>query len=316
METIFEVGAENKGKRLDVFLQENCPEISRSRVKNLIDEDAVLLNQKTPQKSGVLLKTGDRICINIPENKPLEAKPENIPLDIVFEDEYLAIINKPQGMVVHAGSGNFDKTLVNALLFHIKDLSGINGVLRPGIVHRLDKNTAGLLVVAKNDFAHRSLAKQIEEKTAKREYLAVVEGHLKQHSGMIETNISRHKKNRKIMAVCGEAEGKKAITEFEVLQEFLGYSLVKFNLKTGRTHQIRVHCKDFLRHAIAGDIEYGGAMPKCLTKNDKKSLGQYLVAKKLEFIHPKTLKKMSFEVDLPDYFKDFLSRLEIISKKD
>ena len=299
----------DKGKRLDVFLLENMEDVSRSRVKTLITDGQVLVNDKTPQKSGQALKVGDCVQVEVQAPKPLEAKAEDIPIEIVFEDEDVAVVNKPQGMVVHAGAGNSDKTLVNALLFHIKDLSGINGVLRPGIVHRLDKNTAGLLIVAKNDNAHRNLAKQIEEKTAKRIYWAIVEGHLKEDRGIIDTYISRHKKNRTIMAVCGENEGKRAITEYRVLKEFKGFSLVEFSLKTGRTHQIRVHCKDFLHHPIAGDIEYGGSMPKVLTKSDPKSLGQYLVAKEIEFLHPKTGKVMHFEIELPAYFSALLEKL-------
>ena len=299
----------DKGKRLDVYLIENMQDMSRSRVKNLIENGKVLVNEQVPQKSGVALKIGDRITIEIPEPEETDAKAENIPLEIVYQDKDFAIINKAQGMVTHPGNGVKNGTLVNALLWHIKDLSGINGKLRPGIVHRLDKNTSGLLVVAKNDVAHRNLAKQIEEKTAKRVYWAIIEGHLKESEGEIRGNIARHPKNRLIMAVCGENQGKYAVTEYKVLEEFLGYSLVEFRLKTGRTHQIRVHCKDVLHHPIAGDVEYGGSMPKILSKNEPKSLGQYLVAKKLELVHPTTGKIMNFEIDLPEYFAVLLNKL-------
>lgn len=300
----------DKNKRLDAFLQEKFENESRSKLAGLIKQNLVLIDGKTPQKSGQKLKVGQSVEITIPTPTLLEAKPENLPLEIVYEDEYLAVINKPQGMVVHAGAGNKEKTLVNALLYHIKNLSGINGVLRPGIVHRLDKNTAGLLVVAKNDFAHKILAKQIEEKTCKRQYLALLEGKVKEDFGTIETHISRHKKNRKIMSVCPETEGKKAITEFKVLERFSAYTLVQFNLKTGRTHQIRVHSKDVLNCPIANDAEYGGHTPKILHKSDPKSLGQYLFAERLEFVHPKTNVLMSFHAPLPLYFEVIIKRLK------
>ena len=307
---IFWAEAAHKNKRLDTFLQEKFEGESRSKLAGFIKQNLVIVDGEIPQKSGQKLKIGQKVEITFPEAIPLEAKPENLPLEIVYQDEDLAVINKPQGMVVHAGAGNKEKTLVNALLFHIKNLSGINGVLRPGIVHRLDKNTAGLLVVAKNDFAHKILAKQIEEKTCKRQYLALVEGNVKQDFGTIETHISRHKKNRKIMSVCPESEGKKAITEFKVLERFSGYTLMQFNLKTGRTHQIRVHCKDVLNCPIAGDIEYGGHLPKILHKSDPKSLGQYLFAEALEFVHPKTNKLVSFKASLPTYFEAIIKRLK------
>lgn len=303
------VTEEDKNKRLDLFLMENITELSRSRIKTLIESGLVMINGKTPQKSGAALKEGDRVEIEIPEPQEVHAKAENIPIEIVYQDKDVAVVNKPQGMVTHAGNGNSDKTLVNALLYHIKDLSGINGDLRPGIVHRLDKNTAGLLVVAKNDAAHRNLAKQIEEKTAKRTYWAIVEGHLKESEGTIKTGITRHPKNRLIMTACAENEGKLAVTNYKVLREFKGYSLVEFDLNTGRTHQIRVHCKDALRHPIAGDVEYGGSMPKILPKSAPKSQGQYLVAKKLCFTHPTTGEYMEFEIEAPEYFKCLLEKL-------
>ena len=309
----FCVTEENKNKRLDLFLIENVEGLSRSRIKTLIESGMVMVNGKTPQKSGAALRTGDMVQIEVPQPKEVHAKPENIPIEIVYQDKDIAVVNKPQGMVTHAGNGNSDKTLVNALLYHIKDLSGINGDLRPGIVHRLYKNTAGLLVVAKNDNAHRSLAKQIEEKTAKRTYWAIIEGHLKESEGTIRTGIMRHPKNRLIMTACAENEGKLAVTNYKVLQEFPGYSLVEFELKTGRTHQIRMHCKDALRHPIAGDVEYGGSMPKILPKHAPKSLGQYLVAKKLELTHPTTGERLTFEIEVPEYFACLLHELEVRS---
>lgn len=299
----------DKNKRLDVFLGEQIPEFTRSKIAGLIEKKLVKIDGALPTKNGQKLKENQTLEIQIPEPISLDAKPENLPLEIVFEDDDLAVVNKPQGMVVHAGSGNPDKTLVNALLFHIKNLSGINGVLRPGIVHRLDKNTAGLLVVAKNDFAHTRLASQLANKTCKREYIAILEGNVKADNGTIQTHIARSKKNRKIMAVCDESEGKLAITNFTVLQRFQAHTLVQFNLQTGRTHQIRVHSKDVLRCPIANDVEYGGHTPKVLKKNDAKSLGQYLVARKLEFLHPRTNKLMTFEINPPPYFEVLKNRL-------
>lgn len=307
---IFTTLETDKNKRLDAFLQEKFENESRNKLSNLIQQNLVLIDGTIPQKNGQKLKSGQTIEITFPQPTPLEAKPENLPIEIVYEDEDLAVINKPQGMVVHLGAGNHDKTLVNALLFHIKNLSGINGVLRPGIVHRLDKNTAGLMVVAKNDFAHKNLAKQIEEKTCHRQYIALVEGNVKNDFGTIQTHISRNKKNRKTMAVCDDTEGKIAITEYKVLERFSGFTLVQFNLKTGRTHQIRVHSKDVLNCPIANDTEYGGHTPKILHKSDPKSLGQYLFAQKLEFVHPKTKLLMSFEVPLPDFFEIIIKRLK------
>lgn len=309
------IATENdKGKRLDIFLQEKIEDFSRNKINNLVDKSLVKIDDKIATKSGYILKGRETITAEILENKPMETKAENIPLDIVYQDEYLAVINKPQGMVVHAGNGNYDKTLVNALLFHIKDLSGINGVLRPGIVHRLDKNTAGLMLVAKNDFAHANLAKQIENKTCKRQYVAILQGNVKEDSGTITTYISRHLKNRKIMTTSDEKNGKIAITEYKVLERFPNYSFVQFNLKTGRTHQIRVHAKEILRCPIANDTEYGGSVPRVLYKSDPKSLEQYLFAEKIEFTHPKTQEKMSFSAPLPDYFEAFLRRLRLTDK--
>ena len=311
METkIFITTEADINKRLDVFLVEKMPNETRNKMGILINQNLVKIDGSLPTKNGQKLKNNQKIEVIIPPPTQLDAKPENLPLDIVYQDEDLAVINKAQGMVVHAGSGNTDKTLVNALLYHIKNLSGINGVLRPGIVHRLDKNTAGLMVVAKNDFAHKKLAKQIADKTCKREYLALVEGSPKQDFGTITTHIARHKHNRKIMSVCPETEGKLAITNFCVLERFNGYTLIQFNLKTGRTHQIRVHCKDVLHCPIANDVEYGGHTPKILRKTDPKSLGQYLFAKKLEFLHPRTNKLLTFEVDIPPYFKAIINRLK------
>ncbi len=286
-------------RRVDVYLAEQL-EFTRSRVKKLCDDGFLTINGKEA-KPNKELKTGDLIEIVIPENKNLDAVPENIPLDIIYQDQDVAVINKPQGMTVHAGNGTNGSTLVNALLFHLDNLSGINGVIRPGIVHRIDKNTSGLLVVAKNDTAHLALAKQLEDKTCKRVYVALLEGVLKEDSGTISTFIGRNPKDRTKMAVV--SNGRDAVTNFKVLKRFSNYTLCEFSLKTGRTHQIRVHAKH-VGHPIVGDKEYG-------YKNQKFNLnGQLLHAKKLEFVHPSTNKKVSFECEMPDYFTKILNTLK------
>ena len=297
---IFTVDTQDKDKRLDVFLSEKLPEFSRSRIKNSITEGKVKIQDKVAVKSGIKLSENSVIEIDILPPEEIEAVPENIPLDIVYEDEFLAVINKPQGMVVHAGAGNISGTLVNALLYNIKDLSGINGKLRPGIVHRLDKNTSGLLLVAKNDFAHKSLSSQIEKKTCFRHYQALVEGHLKQDEGRIVTHIARDKKNRTLMNICPENEGRVAITNYKVLKEFKNHSLVEFILETGRTHQIRVHASKVLHRPIVGDNEYN---PRTKIK------GQLLHAYKIEFNHPKTNQRLMFEIELPKHFTSILNTL-------
>jgi 23S rRNA pseudouridine1911/1915/1917 synthase len=248
-----------------------------------------------------VLKETDVVEVSIPENKNLDAVPKDLPLNIVYQDNDLAVIDKPQGVTVHAGSGTNGDTLVNALLFHLDNLSGINGVIRPGIVHRIDKNTSGLLVVAKNDKAHISLAKQLEDKTCHRVYKALLEGVVKQDEGTIRTFIGRSEKDRTKMAVV--SHGREAITNFKVLTRYSNYTLCEFALKTGRTHQIRVHAKH-MGHPIVGDKEYG-------FKNQKFKLdGQLLHAYKLEFIHPTTNKLVSFTSDLPDYFMKVLKGLK------
>ena len=295
----FSADEKTEGKRLDVALS-LLTDYSRSHIKKACDDDMVTVNGKTAAAK-TLLKAGDTITIDVIENKPLAAKPENIPIKIVYQDDYIAVIDKPQGMTVHAGSGIREGTLVNALLYHLDSLSGINGVIRPGIVHRIDKNTSGLLVVAKNDAAHLSLSKQLQDKTCRREYVALLEGELKEDSGRIETEIGRNPKDRVKMAVV--KNGKKAITDFNVIKRYYGYTLCGFSLLTGRTHQIRVHAK-YIGHPVVGDPEYG-------IKNGKFKLnGQLLHAEKLEFIHPKTGKKVSFYSEIPDYFKETLNKLK------
>lgn len=295
----FKITTENN-VRADVYLC-GVTDLSRSRIKNLIDDGFFKVNGKI-EKSGYKIKKDDVLTLEIPPAVNIEVAPKNIPLDIVYQDDDLAVINKPQGLTVHAGSGTDDNTLVNALLYHLDSLSGINGVIRPGIVHRIDKNTSGLLVVAKNDKAHLSLAKQLEDKTCSRIYVALLSGIVKDDSGIINTFIGRDASNRTKMAVT--KSGREAITHYRVLERFdKGYTLCEFSLKTGRTHQIRVHAK-YLGHPIVGDPEYG-------YKNQKFKLdGQLLHAKHLEFIHPTSGEKMTFTAPLPDYFEDILKKIK------
>ena len=295
--------AEENYKRLDVFLSEQTEELTRSRLKKLIDGGNVLVNGKKA-KAGAEIKTGDEISLEIPDAVEYDVKPENIPLDIVYQDDDFAVVNKPQGMTVHIGNGNVEGTLVNALLFSLDKLSGIGGVLRPGIVHRIDKDTSGLLVVAKNDRAHVSLAKQIADKTCHRIYYALLEGNLKTDSGRVVTDIGRHKTDRTKMAVLNEGEGKRAVTDYEVIARFGGeFTLCKFSLQTGRTHQIRVHAKH-LGNPVVGDPVYG------YKKQKLKLDGQLLHARELELTHPITGERMTFCAPLPDYFSDVLKKLE------
>ena len=284
--------------RLDVFLSEKL-NFTRSAVQKLIENKNVIVNGAIPDKS-YKLKLNDEVVVNIPEPEPLSVEAENIPIDILYEDDYLLVVNKPKGMVVHPAPGNYSGTLVNALMWHCKDsLSGINGVLRPGIVHRIDKDTSGLLIVAKNDMAHQHLAEQIKEHSFTREYEAVVVGVLKNDDGVVELPIGRHPINRKQMAVTNK-NSKPAKTQYRVLERNDNLTHIRLTLYTGRTHQIRVHMS-YLGHPVAGDLVYGraGAKYKALG-------GQCLHAKKIGFIHPKTNEYMEFESELPDYFKNFL----------
>ena len=286
-------------ERLDVFLA-NETGWTRSQIKIQIDAKRVLVNGKA-EKAGFHVKNDDKIVLSFSKDVfDSKAEAENIPLDIVYEDQDFAIINKPQGMVVHPAPGAYNHTLVNALLFHFESLSNSGDFIRPGIVHRIDKDTSGLLVVAKNDSSHASLASQIAEHSCFRHYLALLEGNLKQDEGTIETFISRDTKDRKMMAVSDS--GKKAITHYFVKERFSGYCLVEFVLETGRTHQIRVHSK-FLGHPIVGDKTYG-------IKNQKFNLdGQLLHAYKLELTHPTTKKRMEFNAEIPEYFVKVLNKL-------
>ncbi len=288
--------------RADVFLSENIDGYTRSAVKKLFESGLVKINGK-PVKASQQVFCGAVAEVELPDPVEYSARPEDIPIDIVYEDEDIAVVNKPQGMTVHMGNGNADGTLVNALLFRLGNLSGINGVIRPGIVHRIDKDTSGLLVVAKNDVAHLSLSKQIEEKTCRRTYLALLEGTVKDDNGTVTTYIGRDPKDRIKMAVVEPEKGKIAITDYTVLKRYeKGFTLCRFDLHTGRTHQIRVHAK-FIGHPVVGDPVYG-------VKKQKFSLnGQLLHAWRLALTHPVTGKEMSFEAPLPDYFSDILTKL-------
>lgn len=287
-------------QRIDVFVG-LLAGVSRSRAAELLESGKVKVNGTLATKK-TKLKNGDTVSVEVPDPIVYDVTPENIPLDIVFEDNDILVVNKPKGMVVHPAAGNYSGTLVNALMYHCGDsLSGINGVMRPGIVHRIDKNTSGLLMVAKNDNAHVGLAGQIKEHSFKREYEAVVYGNIKEDSGTINLPIARHPVKRKQMAVV--EGGREAITHFEVIERFQGFTHLRLRLKTGRTHQIRVHLS-FLGHPVAGDEVYG---PKKVITSLK---GQCLHAKKLGFVHPVTHEYMEFDSRLPDYFKDFLAKLK------
>lgn len=297
---------EENGVRLDKFVASAETGLSRGMAVTLIESGEITVNGERSNKKTKLF-SGDRVEVRIPDPQPYEAVAQNIPLDIVYEDNDLLVVNKPKGMVVHPAAGNPDGTLVNALLYHCGDsLSGINGVMRPGIVHRIDKDTSGLLIVAKNDLSHTRLAEQIKAHTFTREYQAVVFGALKDDEGVVDAPIGRHPVDRKKMCVT-QKNSKNAVTHYSVISRYKGYTHVKCVLETGRTHQIRVHMA-YLGHPVAGDPVYG-------VKNEKVSFsGQCLHAGKIGFIHPSTGKYMEFESDLPAYFKEFLLKLKNITK--
>ncbi|SHF05490.1 RluA family pseudouridine synthase [Clostridium fallax] len=296
----FIIDDSNKGERIDKFLSTVKEDKSRSYFQNLIEDGNILVNTKNI-KSNYKLRSGDKVSLNIPEPIELKVEAENIPLHIVYEDQDLIVVNKPQGMVVHPAPGNYNGTLVNALLYHCKDLSGINGVIRPGIVHRIDKDTSGILVMAKNDETHNNLAYQFKEHSIKREYFALVEGRITKEKGTISTNIGRNPKDRLKYAVV--SEGKHAVTHYEVIEIYDKYTLVKCVLETGRTHQIRVHMSH-IGHPLVGDPLYG------FKKQSFKLNGQMLHAKTLGFIHPKKEEYMEFTSELPDYFKKLILKIK------
>lgn len=291
--------AEDAGTRADVFLAAKLG-VSRSNMQKLLEDGRVKRGEKII-KANYKVRAGEMFVVDIPEPKPIEAVPENIPLDIIYEDDDVVVLNKARGMVVHPAPGNYTGTLVNALLYHCSNLSGINSAIRPGIVHRLDKDTSGIMIVAKNDAAHISLSQQIQSKTAVRTYLAVVRGNIKTDSGTIETQIARDKTDRKKMAVVKEG-GRDAITDYEVLERFGKYTLVRCKLRTGRTHQIRVHM-EYLGYPLVGDPKYSPMKTPFGIK------GQALHSHTLEFTHPRTGERMKFEAPLPEDMHKIITRL-------
>lgn len=299
----FLVSEENENIRLDIFVSELYSDLSRSYIQKLVKEKQITVNNKM-EKNKYLVQSGDEIVVNIPEAKELIVEAQNIPIEIVYEDEDLIVINKQQGMVVHPAPGNYDNTLVNAIMYHCKDkLSSINGVIRPGIVHRIDKNTSGLLVIAKNDISHRSLAEQFKEHTVVRKYVAVVRGRVKENRAIIDAPIKRHPTNRLKMAT--SEDGRNAITHIKVIERFSDDSYIEARLETGRTHQIRVHLS-YINHPLVGDVVYG---PK--SGGTKFNLaGQVLHAKTLGFIHPTRNEFIEFNSELPASFNKVLRTLK------
>lgn len=283
--------------RLDVYLSDET-EYTRSYIKQLIDGGRVLLNGEKP-KAGAVVKKGDEIDIDPPEPFVAARPAPEIPVDIIYEDGDIAVINKPQGLTVHPAPGNYDNTLVNALLAHLDSLSAINGALRPGIVHRLDKNTSGVMVVAKNDKAHLSLSRQIADRTVTKKYVAIVDGHLPEEEGRIDAPIGRNPRDRKLMAVV--AGGRRAVTDYKLLERLKGHDYAEFRILTGRTHQIRVHAK-YIGHPVTGDEQYGRG-------SFLGTKGQLLHARSLTFVHPTTGEEMTFTAPLPETFEKVLRAL-------
>ena len=298
----FLIKEEKEAERIDKFLSEAIGDLSRSFLQKLLKEQQVMVNEK-PVKANYRLRTGDRIRVCVPPCEELNIEPENIPLDILYEDEDLLVINKPKGMVVHPSAGHTSHTLVNGVLYHCQgNLSGINGVLRPGIVHRIDKDTTGALVICKNDLVHRELAEQLKEHTIKRRYRAIVLGNFKEEEGTVEGPIGRHPVDRKKMAI-NYKNGKDAVTHYRVLERFGNCSYIECRLETGRTHQIRVHMTS-IGHPLLGDLVYAPSQ-----KNGFHLEGQTLHAQILGFYHPVQKKYMEFEAPLPDYFVKLLKTL-------
>ena len=301
MENIEIIAAES-GIRIDAWVSEQMPELTRSAAQRLLAEGMILVNGKAPKKN-YKVNAGDTITVTIPEAAEVPLIPQNIPIDIVFEDEDVVVVNKPRGMVVHPAPGHPDGTLVNALLYHCGDtLSGVGGEKRPGIVHRIDKDTSGLLIVAKNDAAHLALSAQLSDRSLSRVYRAVVVGNLREDAGTVDAPIGRHPNDRKKMAVTHQ-NSRNAVTHWSVLERYRGYTHVRCKLETGRTHQIRVHMAH-IGHPLLGDEVYGHAkLP------EKGLVGQCLHAKELQFIHPRTGETVHLDTELPEYFKDVLARL-------
>ena len=301
METVFLTATpEDKGCRLDQFLADQLEELTRSAAQRLLEEGQVLLGDK-PLKKNYKLTGGETLRVDLPDPEPIDAVPQNIPLDIAYEDDDLLVINKPKGMVVHPAPGNPDGTVVNAVLYHCGDsLSGIGGAFRPGIVHRIDKDTSGLLIIAKNDKAHLYLSEQLKDHTLSRTYEAVVIGNLKEDQGTVDAPLGRSPKDRKKMAIV--PDGRRAVTHYEVIGRYPGYTHVRCKLETGRTHQIRVHMAS-LGHPIAGDEVYGPS------KSRVDLSGQCLHARQLSFLHPADGQPRLVESELPAYFRDFLDKL-------
>lgn len=288
-------------KRIDVFLAKNLESFSRSYIQDLIKKGKATIGGKSI-KANYRLRNGDNVVLNIPKPEPLEILPENIPLDILYEDNDVILVNKPKGMVVHPAAGHYSGTLVNALLYHCKDnLSGINGVLRPGIVHRIDMDTTGVIIACKNDNAHQNIAKQLAEHSITRRYVAIVNGNLKEDEGVVDAPIARAKNDRKKMAV--DKDGKTAVTHYKVLERLKNYTYIECVLETGRTHQIRVHMS-YINHPLIGDEIYSGK------KESMKLQGQCLHAMVLGFIHPTTNEYMEFKAPIPEYFNEILKKFK------
>lgn len=303
-EKIFTIKDDEKNQRLDIFLAKKIA-ISRNNIQNMLKKELIFVNDKK-EKANYKLKLGDSIKVILESPKEISIEKENIPLDILYEDDDIIVINKRRGMMVHPASGIYSGTLVNALLYHCKNLSGINGEIRPGIVHRLDKDTSGVMVVAKNDFAHNELANQMKERSTKKEYIALVHGNIMENKGQIETNIGRDLKDRKKMAVLNSG-GKEAKTTFEVMERFQNATLVKCQLHTGRTHQIRVHMA-FIKHPILGDPKY------CNSKNKFPIEGQALHSEHLVIEHPRSKKMMEFWAKLPEDMEEIIKYFRLKSR--
>ena len=299
-EDLLQITAEESGERIDALLARMLPQLSRSAAQRLLEEGRVLLDGK-PVRKNYRCAAGDSFLLSLPEVEEVPLVPQDIPLDVVYEDGDVIVVNKPRGLVVHPAPGHPDGTLVNALLFHCGDsLSGIGGEKRPGIVHRIDKDTSGLLIVAKNDFAHQALSCQLSDRSLSRVYEAVVRGNLREDAGTVDRPIGRHPTDRKRMAVV--SGGRPAVTHWEVLARYRGYTHIRCRLETGRTHQIRVHLAS-LGHPLLGDAVYGAPAP------DKGLTGQCLHARELKFLHPRSGDPVRLETELPDYFTEILSRL-------